>query len=63
MNNSENDKNLDTSSIHPAQGNLLGVLTTKPLEERKFQSVYICSLLSNTQFIRKQNGLKLLFYS
>ena len=29
----------------------LGVLTTKPLEAREFQFVYLCSLLSNTQFI------------
>ena len=38
-----------------------GVLTTKPLEDRKFQFFYIHSLFSNTQFIRKQNGLKLQF--
>ena len=33
-----------------------GVLTTKPLEDREFQFFYICSLLSNAHFIRKQNG-------
>ena len=37
------------------QGYLLRSIITK----RKFQFVYICSLLSNTQFIRKQNGPKL----
>ena len=30
----------------------LGELTTKPLNDREFQFAYICSLLSNTQFIR-----------
>ena len=39
-----------------------GVLTTKPFENREFQFVDICSLLSNTQFLRKQNGLKLQFW-
>ena len=29
------------------------------LEEREFQFVYICSLLSKTPFVRKQNGSKL----
>ena len=29
------------------------------LEEREFQFVYLCSLLSNTLFIRRQNGSKL----
>ena len=36
-----------------------GVLTTKPLEYKEFQFVYICSLLSNTQLIGKQNVSKL----
>ena len=35
------------------------VLTTKPLEDREFQFVYLCSLLSNFQFIRQQNDSKL----
>ena len=34
-------------------------LTRKQLEKSQFQSVCLCSLLSNTLFIRKQNGLKL----
>ena len=38
------------------------VLTTKPLEDREFQFVYTCSLLSNVQFIRK-HWLKLQFLS
>ena len=33
-------------------------MTTKPLEDKEFQIVYICSLLSNTQFTMKQNGAK-----
>ena len=36
-----------------------GVLTKKMLEDREIQIVYICSLLSNTLFIRKQNVSKL----
>jgi len=40
-----------------------GVLTTKPLEDRKFQFVNLCSLFSNTLFIRKQNIPKLQSYS
>ena len=43
-------------NAHPRKVIYLRVLTTKPLEDRKFQFVYICSLLSNKQFIRKQNG-------
>ena len=35
------------------------VLITKLLKDREFQFVYICSLLSTTQFIMKQNGSKL----
>ena len=38
---------------------MVRVLTTKPLGNREFQSVYLCSLLSNTPFLRKQNGIKL----
>ena len=34
-------------------------MATKPLKEREFQFVYICSLLSNTRFLRKLNGPKL----
>ena len=45
------------------ESNLLGVLTTKLLEDREFQFVYISSLLSNTQFIKKQNVSKLQFLS
>ena len=41
---------------------MVRVLTTKPLESREFQFVYLCSLLSNTPFIRKQNGSKLHFF-
>ena len=44
------------------QGNLLKgayLLTRKPLEDREFQFVYICSLFGKTQFIGKQNGSKL----
>ena len=33
--------------------------TEEELEEREFHVVYLCSLLSNTHFIRKQNGSKL----
>ena len=32
-----------------------GVLTTKPSKDREFQFVYICSLLSNKQLVRKEN--------
>ena len=35
-----------------------GVFTTRPLEDREFQFVYICSLISNTEFIREQKGSK-----
>ena len=37
----------------------LRVLATKPLEDREFQFVYLLSLLSNKQYIWKQNDLKL----
>ena len=40
-----------------------GVLTTKPSEDRVFQFVYICFLLSNSQFIMEHNGSKLQFLS
>ena len=42
------------------QGNLLRGIEnkTKPLEDREFQFGYICSLLSNTQFITNKNGSK-----
>ena len=33
------------------------VLTTKLLEDREIQFVYRCSLLSNTEFIRKQKQI------
>ena len=40
--------------------NYQGVLTTKMLEDREFQfSIYICSFLSNKEFIRKQNVSRL----
>ena len=43
------------------------VLKTKPLEDignfKVADSVYICSLFSNTQFIGKQNGSKLQYYN
>ena len=43
-----------------SQGNLLWGLTTKPLEDFKVPpSVYVCSLLNNTQFSRQQNFTKL----
>ena len=38
---------------------MVRVLTTQPLKNREFQFVYLCSLLSSTPFIRKQNGSKL----
>ena len=40
------------------QDNLLRSIDNKKLlKDRKFQFVYIYSLLSNEQFIRKQNGM------
>ena len=42
------------SFIVPNQGNLLfGVLTRKPLEEREFIFVYLCSLQNCSLFIKK----------
>ena len=46
-----------TLSMGSEQGKYLWGIDNKTV--RRFQFVYICSLLSNTQFIRKQNGLKL----
>ena len=40
-----------------------GEMTTNPWDDRESQFVYVCSLLSNTQFIRKQNGSKWQFLS
>ena len=37
----------------------LWVLTRKPLEAKEFKFIYLCSLSSNTLFIRKQNDFKL----
>ena len=37
-----------------------GVLTRKPLKDMEFQFIYVCSLLSNTKFVNKQNGSKLI---
>ena len=45
-----------------ARSFIKGVLTTKSLEDRKFQFVYMCSFLSNTHFTRKQNGSKWQFF-
>lgn len=33
-------------------------MTTQSLKNEKFQFLYICSLASNIQFIKKQNGIK-----
>ena len=40
-------------------GNLLMGIDNKTLKDMEFQFVCICSLLSNTRSIRKQNGSKL----
>jgi hypothetical protein len=41
------------------QGDLFGALTTKPLEDKQCQFVYIVTKHSNKKFIMKQNYSKL----
>ena len=53
-----------SSNLVSPKGNLLRGVHKEQLEDRKFHFVYIqYSLLSKTQLIRGQNGLKLQFLS
>ena len=46
--------------LHNSKVIYLGVLTEQLLEDREFQFVCVCSLLSNTQLIRKRFKLQFL---